>query len=333
MKLAWWDPVLPISFSEGKQLMRSQKERRLIKLEICWWVPWCGWGNLQACWLVSAHWSRVGRQVAMAWEWEHRERAQVMHSRRSCRHILESDWERDWTPLVPQSSGQRRFPSPYLSGEEQLAGSPAPCLGPKHKDPFSSPVTSSRGWGAWRHGAWRDKRNPGVGRHKWKSGPAMDLTSLSSPSPPRPLPNGGYLVDSSVNSRTSVSMVTSHSSWLWCSKRSTMKVYLPLFKSTNENADVTYSNCHFDVQQHQLNHTGESLFPHIYQLLQGFPGKLARSLGKVPSLDDLLAKLNDYFGVVKELDAMNRHLYTIKQGTKEWMTEFAMRLCCQIRDI
>ena len=30
---------------------------------------------------------------------------------------------------------------------------------------------------------------------------------------------------------------------------------------------------------------------------------------------------------------MNRHLYTIKQGTQEGVTEFAMRLCCQIRAI
>ena len=79
-----------------------------------------------------------------------------------------------------------------------------------------------------------------------------------------------------------------------------------------ENANVTYNNWHFNVQQHRLNHTDESLLPHMYWSLQGFLGELAHSLGKVPSLDDLLAKLNDYFRVVEELDAMNWHLYTIK---------------------
>ena len=78
---------------------------------------------------------------------------------------------------------------------------------------------------------------------------------------------------------------------------------------------MTYNSWHFDVQQYRLNHMDESLLPHIYRSLQGFPGELIQSLGKVPSLDDLLTKLDDYFRVVEELDAMNRHLHTIKQGT------------------
>ena len=53
----------------------------------------------------------------------------------------------------------------------------------------------------------------------------------------------------------------------------------------------------------------------------------------MPSLDNLLAKLDDYFRVVEELDAMNQHLYTVKQGTQEGVTEFAIRLCHQIRAI
>ena len=100
-----------------------------------------------------------------------------------------------------------------------------------------------------------------------------------------------------------------------------------------ENASVTYNNWCFDAQQHRLNHTDESLLSHVYQSLQGFLGELAHSLGKVPPLDDLLAKLDDYFGVVEELDAMNWHLYTIKQGTQEGVTEFAMRLCHHSRAI
>ena len=135
-----------------------------------------------------------------------------MHSKRSCRHILESDWERDQTPLAPESSGWRKFPSPYLSGKEQLTRSPTPCLGPKHEDPFLSLVTSTRGQGTWRDGAQRGRRNPGVGRPKQRSGPTLDLTPPSSPSPSRPPPNGRYLTDLSVNSRISWSMVTSCSS-------------------------------------------------------------------------------------------------------------------------
>ena len=96
---------------------------------------------------------------------------------------------------------------------------------------------------------------------------------------------------------------------------------------------MTYNNWHFDVQQHRLNHLDKSLLHHVYQSLQGFPGELAHGLGKVPPLDDLLAKLDDSFGVVEELDAMNCHLYTIKQGTQEGVTEFAMRLCHHIKAI
>ena len=128
-------------------------------------------------------------------------------------------------------------------------------------------------------------------------------------------------------------MTSSHLLQPQCSKRSTMKIDLPVFKSTDENANMTYNNWYFDIQQHRLNHTDESLLPHVYQSLQGFPGELAHSLKKVPSLDDLLAKLDDYFRVVEELDAMNRHLYTIKEGTQDGVAEFAMRLCCQIRAI
>ena len=43
-----------------------------------------------------------------------------------------------------------------------------------------------------------------------------------------------------------------------------MKINLPIFKSTDENADVMYNNWHFDIQQHRLNHTDESLLPHVY---------------------------------------------------------------------
>ena len=143
-----------------------------------------------------------GRQaVAIAWEWEHTARVQVMHSERSWRHIPESEWDGDQTPLATQSSSQMRSPSPYLSGEEQLTRSPAPCWESECIDPCSLPATSTRGQGNPRCGAQRGRRNAGVGRTKWKSGPALDLTPPSSPSPPRPPPNNSYSIDLSVSSR------------------------------------------------------------------------------------------------------------------------------------
>ena len=75
-----------------------------------------------------------------------------------------------------------------------------------------------------------------------------------------------------------------------------MKIDVPIFKSTDGNVDVTYNNWHFDVQQHRLIHTDESLLSHVYHSLQGFPGELAKSLGKVPSLDELLTKLKTTLG-------------------------------------
>ena len=103
-----------------------------------------------------------------------------------------------------------------------------------------------------------------MGRPKQKSGLSLDPTLPSSPSPPRPPSNGRYSMDSLLYSRTSGSMVTSHLPWPQHSKRNTTKVDLPIFKSTDDNAEVTYNNWHFDVQQHWLNHTDESLFSHVY---------------------------------------------------------------------
>ena len=108
------------------------------------------------------------------------------------------------------------------------------------------------------------------------------------------------------------------------------KIDLPVFDDIAKNAKVTYVTWRFDVQKHRKVHSDDSLLPHVYRSLQGFPGELARSLGDDITLKELVEGLDDYFGVVIDYDAMCRALYNIKQDAYETVAEFAVRLCRQL---
>ena len=56
------------------------------------------------------------------------------------------------------------------------------------------------------------------------------------------------------------------------------RLNLPIFRSTDVNADVTYEIWHFDVQGCLDQYDEASMHPHIFGSLQGYPGKWARSL-------------------------------------------------------
>ena len=48
--------------------------------------------------------------------------------------------------------------------------------------------------------------------------------------------------------------------------------------------------------------------------LQGFLGKLARSLGKDATLSDILQTLDEHYGVIMTFDALSKELHSLKQG-------------------
>ena len=56
------------------------------------------------------------------------------------------------------------------------------------------------------------------------------------------------------------------------------RLNLPIFRSTDANADVTYEIWRFDVQGWLDQYDEASMCPHIFGSLQGYPGKWARSL-------------------------------------------------------
>ena len=78
------------------------------------------------------------------------------------------------------------------------------------------------------------------------------------------------------------------------------RLNLPIFRSTDANADVTYEIWHFDVQGWLDQYDEASMHPHIFGSLQGYPGKWARSLpgGMNISLKDLLRHMDRTFGNV-----------------------------------
>ena len=53
---------------------------------------------------------------------------------------------------------------------------------------------------------------------------------------------------------------------------------MPIFKSTDPGAEVTYTLRHFDVDAFLVQYDEASMRPHIFASLHGYPGKWARTL-------------------------------------------------------
>ena len=103
---------------------------------------------------------------------------------------------------------------------------------------------------------------------------------------------------------------------------------LPIFHSTDANADVTYEIWRFDVQSWLDQYDEASMHPHIFGSLQGYPGKWARSLpgGMNISLKDLLRRMDHTFGNVCDYDSMIRSLYEIHHKENETVEEYMLRV-------
>ena len=106
------------------------------------------------------------------------------------------------------------------------------------------------------------------------------------------------------------------------------RLNLPIFCSTDANADVTYEIWCFNVER-WLDHYDEvSMHPHTFGSLQGYPGKWARSLpgGMNILLDESLRHMDCTFGNVHDYDSMIWSLYEIRQREHEMVEEYMLRV-------
>ena len=73
---------------------------------------------------------------------------------------------------------------------------------------------------------------------------------------------------------------------------------------------------------HLSGRTDELIMPIAYQSIKGDVALDIVTHGPHMNLHELIAQLNDNFGVVSNKDTLMKELYTIKQGTKESVKRF-----------
>ena len=73
------------------------------------------------------------------------------------------------------------------------------------------------------------------------------------------------------------------------------------------------------------------MLPYIFHLLQGFPGNLARGLGKDAALNNVLQMLDEQYGNVMMFDTRSKKLCTLKQGSNKNIAEFGVHLSQQVQ--
>ena len=98
---------------------------------------------------------------------------------------------------------------------------------------------------------------------------------------------------------------------------------MPIFKSTDVGAEVTYTLWRFDVDAFLEQYDEASMSPHIFASLRWYLGKLACTLdeGKVR---DLLMHMDRTFGNKRDYDAMIRTLYGVQQRDDETVEEYML---------
>ena len=101
---------------------------------------------------------------------------------------------------------------------------------------------------------------------------------------------------------------------------------MPIFKSTDLGAEVTYRLWHFDVDAFLEQYDEASMHPHIFTSLHGYLGKWAHTLdeGKDISVRDLLIHMERTFGNKRDYDAMIRTLYEVQQRDDEMVEEYML---------
>ena len=73
------------------------------------------------------------------------------------------------------------------------------------------------------------------------------------------------------------------------------------------------------------------LLPYAFWSLPGFPGDLARSLGEDATIGNVLQMLNEHYGVMMTFNALNKELYSLKQGKGENVPAFRVCLSQQVQ--
>ena len=93
--------------------------------------------------------------------------------------------------------------------------------------------------------------------------------------------------------------------------------------ATDPNADVTYTFWMFDMQGWLDKYQEESLMPHMYANLQGYPGRWVHSLedGGNITIPEFLVHMHRTFGDVHDYDTMIRSLYEIRQKESKSVEE------------
>ena len=101
---------------------------------------------------------------------------------------------------------------------------------------------------------------------------------------------------------------------------------MPIFKSTDPNADVTYALWRFDVQGWLDQYQEESMMPHIYTSMQGYLGRWVHLLedSRNITVPELLVCMDCAFGDVHDYDTMIRSLYEIRQKESESLEEYML---------
>ena len=103
---------------------------------------------------------------------------------------------------------------------------------------------------------------------------------------------------------------------------------MPIFKSTDLGAEVTYTLWRFNADAFLEQYDEASMRPHIFASLCGYPGKWAYTLdeGKDISVQNLLMHMEKTFGNKRDYDAMIRTLYEVQQKEDETMEEYMLRI-------
>ena len=94
----------------------------------------------------------------------------------------------------------------------------------------------------------------------------------------------------------------------------------------DSSTDVMNTIWRFDIQSWLEQYTEESMKPHIYVSLRGYPGHWVCSLegGEHLTLTKLLQCMDRAFGEVSEVDTMIRSMYEIRQVEKETKEEYML---------
>ena len=101
-----------------------------------------------------------------------------------------------------------------------------------------------------------------------------------------------------------------------------------IFKSTDPNVDVTYTLWRLNVQGWLDQYQEESMMPHIYNSLTGYPSRWVHSLEGDPYLmvTKLLECINRVFGDVHQYNTMICSLYEIRQKEGESVEEYMLQI-------